>query len=1537
MPTLEEILAQDDARLGTDSPTEAGSPQLPDLTVAPTRDESPPQLPSLNPDAGLESILAAEDLRQGPQEQLPGELPPLPTEERNVFAQVGNVVGSFFEGAGQQAITTINPRSSLQDPFAQTIDFADQEADFASQVAAGVGQGATQIGTIGAGAAAGAAAGSVVPGLGTAIGGAVGAGAAALGVGIQNIRRSLFGVEQDVLSRGGTEEDVAQARSDAFPAVVAANTAEQIFLFFTGGAGSLATATAKEAGKTALRSGLTRAGAGGLAARLTGRSAEEAARLGGSTFAGIAGRASADLVQNTREQLIKEAAKTQITRAGRIANALKVPAVGAVTEGASEAVEGAATRAAADAAIDDTNFIDELQEELTSDETAKDFLLGGAVGGILGGAAPVLAKARQAGNDFEEGLQILENQNNLTAEQQRALQISRLIAPLNAPDLVSDRVVVPEVLATTEELRLALRQEPGLSVTKNDDGSTTLEVTDRNAFGTVLGAEPGVVSVFDPDPRNLKSGRITIDPETDSVLVGYDVSPVPQVDENGNVIEVPTLEDLVAERMFLKLVDPDGVELNFDQTGIEGTNLESAENQELFSTTLETTTKTSSLANATNRNPKNALAAVFKKTAEGIQAVKEATLDTDFAKRTLTPEGILPESAFNIKVQKKALKEEILVEATKNIDRLNRGIDEYVRRVTKTGVKSEARVQELREEANLSLNSYLRGDIKIDQIPGELRLGAKIARGQVDRLSRRIVETGELEGPMVQVIEENQGTYLNRNYKIFDDPNWVQEILSDETANGVYNQAKAWVRMAIQENRLKEGKSLLGGEQLDTKIEKVMQDLLTVGENSPIKALEKLLPASNKLGALLQRKEVPEVIRALWGERKGGIENYAYSVAAQMGIIADLTYNAELAASGLSEGWLSKSLTKEHTARIEAVGPGTDLIANPLAGLYTSPRLAKIFNQEPDARPPALLEWYFKANLLSKYAKTVLSPITHVRNLYGNIPFLVANGNGSALFKSKQVRENARAGIGALLSDVYPEGVVNAAQNWRKLTDEQKQEAIEQSNEVLARYRRLGVIGDDIRSGEFYDSLNDAFETNKTLTEWVESRFESKSKLAKANESIGRLYQAEDAIFKIIAFEGERAKYQKAFLYENQDLSDPEVADQLDQIAAQNTRATMMTYSFVPEYVKELRRLPVGPFISFPAEVLRTQVNVFKLGFKETRSSNKEIQKIGAKRLAAALTVHSLSFVGLQAIASMLGITEEEREAANRVAYPWDKSGLLIPLPEAPDGNPRYLNVSHSDPFSVFYRTFRGAPFKAELNEENVIASALYEFFAPFIQPEILVRASTEAAFNTKAGGGRVYNPEEDESLQYLSMFKHVYKAIEPGALETMRRLWSGVSEQPVGPKGRERQFDLFTETLALATGMRVTTVKKEESLGFALWKRGAGIQDAENIYRRTVRDKNATDLQVENAFVRMRQAQKRQYRQLQKDLEAYAYFGIEQNVLEEKLKKTRGISADEAYLLMNGDLPKYRSTDNLLDQVADVPGRAELMLRLERRLQEQE
>ena len=107
----------------------------------------------------------------------------------------------------------------------------------------------------------------------------------------------------------------------------------------------------------------------------------------------------------------------------------------------------------------------------------------------------------------------------------------------------------------------------------------------------------------------------------------------------------------------------------------------------------------------------------------------------------------------------------------------------------------------------------------------------------------------------------------------------------------------------------------------------------------------------------------------------------------------------------------------------------------------------------------------------------------------------------------------------------------------------------------------------------------------------------------------------------------------------------------LDEAAAWQIRNTYPTYSKVPEFVQNIRKLPFGNFVSFPAEMIRTTSNILSIGLKEAMSSNPLLRQQGYRRLIGASVVLGGANEGAGANGSSIYWCTQEQIDAYKEVY----------------------------------------------------------------------------------------------------------------------------------------------------------------------------------------------------------------------------------------------------------------------------------------------
>ena len=149
----------------------------------------------------------------------------------------------------------------------------------------------------------------------------------------------------------------------------------------------------------------------------------------------------------------------------------------------------------------------------------------------------------------------------------------------------------------------------------------------------------------------------------------------------------------------------------------------------------------------------------------------------------------------------------------------------------------------------------------------------------------------------------------------------------------------------------------------------------------------------------------------------------------------------------------------------------------------------------------------------------------------------------------------------------------------------------------------------------------------------------------------------------------------------------------IDEAAAWQIRNTYPTYSKVPEFVQNIRKLPFGNFVSFPAEMIRTTTNILDIGMKEAMSSNPLLRQQGYRRLIGASVVLGGANEGAGQIAqAVTGVTQEQIDAYKRsLSASWNSRATIIPINKWKDGVGKAINFSYFSPYDAVTQPFNAA------------------------------------------------------------------------------------------------------------------------------------------------------------------------------------------------------------------------------------------------------
>tara|TARA_B100001093_G_scaffold508378_2_gene570451 strand:- start:2857 stop:8649 length:5793 start_codon:yes stop_codon:yes gene_type:complete len=806
----------------------------------------------------------------------------------------------------------------------------------------------------------------------------------------------------------------------------------------------------------------------------------------------------------------------------------------------------------------------------------------------------------------------------------------------------------------------------------------------------------------------------------------------------------------------------------------------------------------------------------------------------DWVKRNLRARGDLTPDQFKIKLASEA----ITLTELKRAELINSRLKKAVKKEALVAPNSEGVLMEdflmKRVQDALVMDGAVNVTEAISKLPESLQSVTKEMRVHVDSLSREMIKKGIAKGDLADVFQRNIGSYLNRSYRRFTRPEkWKHEVSEESKKN-----AMQW----LEDNLPAEAFS--GDVSKEDQLEGYVDTLLTDSVSGGFTDQMNWLLGQKHIGNLIARKKVPVELRELWGEYKRGDENYMTSVRKMATQIGNHTMLTEFLKNGLNTEIFStprKGFSKQISSK------GNEMLS-PLDGYYVSEGMSQalIDFSESGETTAWWLKLWLKFNSVAKVTKTIYNPTTHARNFLSNFVYVGANGNLFEYLNIDTVKMSATINYKEIFK------------SWETTKDVEDR---------ILHYIRLGIMQQGAVSQEFKDILNDFSAGDVDIDEYTQN---SAKKFAKAGlKKIESLYQAEDDFHKIVSYEAERAKLAKA--------KTEWKSDKLDAEAAQIVRDTMPDYSQVPNAVKMLRRVPfIGTFTSFTSEVIRNNTNIIQRAKFEM--SDPELRSIGAKRLSSFAVAHSIPLAGAYFLASFFGVDDEEDEATRAIAAPWDKYAQLLYVGRTPSGDPQYINISYTDPFSVFKTPI----FVSQQDGFSPVsvAKGILMGLEPFYGEEIGTAALLDIRENKNE---KIFNPNSDAWTITKDISEHILKAVEPGVVRSTKRIYEAATgkETDSGMK-----LDTRTEVIAVLSGQRITSIDRKKAILYRNYDFQDALRSSTYRFNKAWRNKNVDKKELSKAYKQYKKDNEKAYSEFQDALQAVSRLGLtEEQILLETTK----------------------------------------------------
>ena len=566
---------------------------------------------------------------------------------------------------------------------------------------------------------------------------------------------------------------------------------------------------------------------------------------------------------------------------------------------------------------------------------------------------------------------------------------------------------------------------------------------------------------------------------------------------------------------------------------------------------------------------------------------------------------------------------------------------------------------------------------------------------------------------------------------------------------------------------------------------------------------------------------------------------------------------------------------------------------NPLTGKYTLMGNAEaLYNVNKNIIGPnsgfagrlySNLILYPKAT--SQMAKTILSPFTHMRNFLSAGAFATANG---------------------LIPFIGPgEGAARKALRALQLGPRSKE-----GNEIYQELLRRGVVNSQVQLADLQALLKDV-----NFGSYLGS-IKAFDKLAKGLSRVKRFaqdaYTAEDDFWKIFSYFKEQdrlfAAYKKAGIAQGDEFIDitgktVKFNDETVKAEAANiVRNNIPNYAYVSDFVKGLRQYPVGNFVSFPAEIMRTGTNIVQRGLDEyfyavtlpNGTVVNPLRTIGLTRLLGmGVTTAAVPYAAVSAGQALYDISKDELEAMRRYVPKWSKNSTLIPL-KGENGNFKYIDFSHMNAYDTLTRPIQTVINRVQSGEQDKdgimddfilgLFDSTKELAAPFITESIWTEALADLYIRggETRDGFRVYNENDSTGNQIYNSLAHLIKAQAPLNYQQLKRI--GMSVKPEDDLGRfskgGKEYE-FGNELAGIIGARAVEIDPANSIKYKVADYARGTRNSKALFTRTMlKGGPVTPEEIFDAYINANRALYKVQKTMSNDIEAAQTLGLDEEEL---------------------------------------------------------
>ena len=822
------------------------------------------------------------------------------------------------------------------------------------------------------------------------------------------------------------------------------------------------------------------------------------------------------------------------------------------------------------------------------------------------------------------------------------------------------------------------------------------------------------------------------------------------------------------------------------------------------------------------------------------------------------------------------------------------------------------------------IEEVLDGKRKLSNLPEIMQNTVKLLREETRKINKIFNKYIPDDESFAHALNGGTKSYIKKSFSFLNNPG--RAIPSSDPL--FKNAAKFAENLIRRDKNLTEeaimaaGKGVSQSKAIRDYSNVMIRQTLNLGKvdnRNPFEILRKVGERFNLEGFLKEGEDLPAVLNKLLGKGEvTGIEglknNILFTTASMMGAVANKQMYDSLARVLLNKDVFrtaAEARAAKKTMEVVQIGriDGLSGLQTELSKLYTDAKTAKVLtsNRGPldilTEIPGYSTFLQFKAGV--QWGKTVGSPATGSRNFVTAADFALLRG----LIGGRASVTNA---VKMQIDDIYNSG---------KLAGSQEQKLLENIEEGI----RYGALDENIVVTELRELLA-ATQKGKAI-----NSFDSMIKYAgdaRIVELMNKLYAGGDHVWKWYGY-----NWYKSFLKDyakkdmkrmqtwfrniagreldmlNNDGSKKTLEEAIKEASAYYVRNTMPTYSKVPAIIKGIRNLPLGNFVAFPAETLRGTFNVMNISTKEILSGDPILREMGYRGLIGLFTTQGAKGLAIMKLyGALTGLTQDiMKEYQQNIAPGYQRNSQLLAVSKAVKGKFKMVDLSTVLPYDYVRRPWEAlynAIQQKRLTNQSTgnflwklftdEGGPLREFLDPFISTPIGLEAIQDSVRGYTKTGKKIFSELDDDETKNSKRFEHLYKALEPGAVTTLRQLYSAYTGVPY--KGRV--YDEQDVLMGLATGIKPYDVDVNKSIDFLIsdyTKIRTKAWEASDMY-----DTDAYGSEVVDDFIRIQRNIFREQQRIWRAFQTAKKFGVTNSTLRKELRARR-VSWSDIQKILSG------------------------------------